>query len=195
MRLDDSRRQFVRRLGAVALVGSLAGCGGDDGTPTETATETEDQEPVSPSPPPGTTTAPGNTTTTAPATTTTMGTPTDTPTPTPIPGPDEYLSNTPNYDGTIVDETGSGSVTVGVGADGQLIFEPAAIRISTGTTVTWEWQGGVHNVVAEDGTFDSGAAVGDPNTTFEHTFDSAGEWAYFCEPHVFAGMKGYVIVE
>jgi len=184
----------------VALVGSLAGCGGDDGTPTETATE--EPEPESPSPPesttaPGTTTAPGNTTTTvteAP-TTTTMGTPTESPTATPIPGPDEYLEYVSNYDGTIADETGKSSVTVDVGTGDGFRFSPPAIRISTGTTITWEWtgQGGGHNVVAEDGTFDSGATQ--TSGTFEYTFENAGRHPYYCSPHRSFGMKGYVIVE
>ncbi|MFC7133867.1 MULTISPECIES: halocyanin domain-containing protein [Salinibaculum] len=111
--------------------------------------------------------------------------------------PDEvsnYLSSANNY-GSVPDETGSGSVTVEVGAGNGLAFGPAAVRISTGTTVTWEWtgQGGTHNVVAEDGSFDSGEyqAAG----TFEHTFDEAGNYNYYCEPHKMSGMKGAVIVE
>jgi plastocyanin len=83
-------------------------------------------------------------------------------------------------------------VTVAVGADG-LLFTPPAITISTGTTVTWEWKGPNHNVVAQDPetTFDSG----DPQSsgTFEYTFENAGEYPYICEPHSFQ-MKGYVTV-
>lgn len=106
----------------------------------------------------------------------------------------DYLSGANNFDG-IVDKTGSDSVTVKVGAANGFAFGPAAIRIETGTTVTWEWtgNGGNHNVVAEDGTFDSGEAV--PSGPFEHTFESSGTYNYFCQPHKMSGMKGSVVVE
>jgi len=66
------------------------------------------------------------------------------------------------YEGEAVDATGEDSPTVDVGAgDAGLAFDPPALRVSTGTTVTWvrTGQGGGHNVVAEDGAFDSGGAV------------------------------------
>ena len=107
---------------------------------------------------------------------------------------DEWLNGTDNYDG-VVDETGSGSVTVTVGPDGnELVFEPAAVRVDPGTTVTWEWAGtGHHNVVAKDGSFDSGSPVS--GGTFEHTFDAPGTALYYCDPHRSLGMKGAVVVE
>jgi len=200
MRLDDSRRRFVKRLGAVALLGSLAGCG-DDGD--ETATETT--EPPNPtSSTPGTTTAPE--TTTAP-TETTEQTPTDTPTPTATPPQspegqaDQFLSGVPNYDGDIVDETGNDEVTVAVGQNG-LQFTPSAIRVNTGTTVTWEWFGPNHNVVAQEDAFPQSDVPpvvfdsGEPKSegTFEFTFEQAGGYPYLCNPHSYQ-MKGFVIVE
>lgn len=208
MQKGDSRRRFVKRLGAIALVGSLAGCGGDgddDDTDTEmggngngnggmtdtetdmnmTATDTETGMNMTATP----TETDMNMTDTP---TEEPGTPTATPTPTPVPGRDEFLSGVPNYDGNSVDNTGQSSVTVAVGADG-LLFTPPAITISTGTTVTWEWEGPNHNVVARDPetTFNSG----DPQSsgTYEYTFENAGEYPYLCEPHSFQ-MKGYVTV-
>lgn len=107
---------------------------------------------------------------------------------------DEWLSDTGNYDG-VMDKLGEDSVTVKVGAQGNNganAFAPAAIEISLGTTVTWDWVNGYHNVVATDGQFDSGEA--EQNATFEYTFDTAETVYYYCEPHRSMGMKGAVIV-
>ncbi|WP_224271094.1 halocyanin domain-containing protein [Haloprofundus salinisoli] len=107
---------------------------------------------------------------------------------------DSWLSNTGNYDG-VVDATESASVTVEVGArgnNGANAFAPAAIEISPGTTVTWEWVDGYHNVVATAGQFDSGEA--EQNAAFEHTFEAAGTVYYYCEPHRSIDMKGAIIV-
>jgi len=109
---------------------------------------------------------------------------------------EEYLSDAPNYDG-VEDMTGMDEVSVEVGAGNGLAFGPAAIRVGPGTTVIWEWtgQGGAHNVVAEDETFDSGETVSEQGTTFEYTFEESGSTRYFCSPHKGVGMKGAVVVE
>jgi halocyanin-like protein len=101
------------------------------------------------------------------------------------------------YDGDAVDTTDDDNPTVDVGAGNGLAFDPAALRVSTGTTVTWEWtgEGGAHNVVAEDVDFESGNPVTEPDEPFEHTFESSGNYLYFCDPHKASGMKGAVIVE
>lgn len=107
---------------------------------------------------------------------------------------DEWLSDTGNYDG-VVDRMGKDSVAVKVGAQGNSganAFAPAAIEVSPGTTVTWDWVNGYHNVVATDGQFDSGEP--EQNATFEHTFDTVGTVYYYCEPHRSMGMKGAIIV-
>ncbi|RBI60513.1 halocyanin domain-containing protein [halophilic archaeon] len=107
---------------------------------------------------------------------------------------EEWLSDTNNFNG-ITDKTGASTITVEVGPDSdEMVFAPAAIRILPGTTVNWEWIGsGYHNVVAEDGLFNSG----DPEkqASFEYTFDAAETTLYYCDPHRSAGMKGAVIVE
>lgn len=110
----------------------------------------------------------------------------------------EWLSNTSNFDGDLTDLTGESSVTVKVGAEGNgayYAFEPAAVKISTGTTITWEWtgKGSLHNVVEQDGAFDSGQPQ--QTGTFEHAFSEAGTFLYLCEPHETQGMKGAVVVE
>jgi halocyanin-like protein len=110
----------------------------------------------------------------------------------------DWFSDVSNYDGT-VDRTGQDTVEITVGAsgnNGNFAYGPAAVRVSPGTKVVWTWngKGGAHNVVAEDGTFDSGSAVADSGTTFEYTFESEGVYKYACTPHKALGMKGAVVV-
>ncbi|MFB6308846.1 MAG: halocyanin domain-containing protein [Haloarculaceae archaeon] len=112
----------------------------------------------------------------------------------------EWVSASDNYDGKTLVLTGQDEVTVAVGAEGNggaFAFDPPAIKVSTGTTVVWDWtgEGGTHNVVAEDGTFDSGSAVSGSDVTFEHTFEETGTFLYKCVPHASLGMKGAVVVE
>ncbi len=112
---------------------------------------------------------------------------------------DQYLNETSNYDGTIQDETDSDSVTVDVGAEGNggaFAFAPPAIRVSPGTTVTWVWtgNGNGHNVVHEQGDFESEQST-EAGYEFDHTFESAGTYLYYCAPHLGFGMRGAVIVE
>jgi halocyanin-like protein len=108
---------------------------------------------------------------------------------------DEWLSNVPNYDGSVADRTGDGSVTVAVGAGNGLFFDPPAVSVTTGTKVVWEWtgQGGQHNVVEESRAFESELAT-TAGTTYERTFDEPGVVRYLCVPHQAVGMKGVVDV-
>jgi halocyanin-like protein len=108
-----------------------------------------------------------------------------------------WFSDVSNFDG-IVDERGNSRVTVDVGAEGNgggFGFGPPAVRIDPGTTVVWEWtgDGGSHDVVAEDGTYESElfATAGE---TFEFTFEEEGVSTYACTPHKAMGMKGAVII-
>jgi len=109
---------------------------------------------------------------------------------------DGWMADANNYDGSVTDQTGTGEVTIEVGAgDVGLAFGPAAVRVDPGTTVVWEWtgEGGAHNVVADDGSFDSGETVQEAGTTFEHTFEAEGVYKYQCVPHQPA-MRGVVVV-
>lgn len=108
-----------------------------------------------------------------------------------------WLDDTANYD-SVADKTGASAVAVEVGAEstnGPYAFAPPAIRIGTGTTVTWKWtgEGGSHNVAAQDGSFKSELSA-EKGHTFEHTFDNSGTYKYSCEPHEAMGMKGVVVV-
>lgn len=115
--------------------------------------------------------------------------------------PDEvatYLADTDNFDGSLQDETGTDSVSVDVGAPGNggnFAFAPPAIRVDTGTTVTWVWtgEGNMHNVVHEGGDFES-QQTAEAGFEFDHTFDSTGTYRYACTPHASLGMKGAVVV-
>ncbi|WP_336338313.1 cupredoxin domain-containing protein [Haloarcula brevis] len=96
-----------------------------------------------------------------------------------------------------------------------LNFEPETLTVSVGDTVDWVTTGAVaHSVTAyeEDlpdgaayfasGEFDSESAArksypqGSVSTdeTYSHTFETAGEFPYFCIPHE-SGMVGTVVVE
>jgi halocyanin-like protein len=108
-----------------------------------------------------------------------------------------WFEDVGNFEG-VVDETGKSEVTVEVGAQGNggaFGFGPAAVRVDPGTTVVWEWtgEGGTHNVVAEDGAFES-ESVGEAGHTFEHAFEEEGITKYVCTPHEAMGMKGAIVV-
>lgn len=107
--------------------------------------------------------------------------------------PFDYVSDANGYDGSPVDATGESAVTVDVGSNNGYAFGPATLKISPGTTVTWTWtgKGGSHNVVAEDGAFES-AYSAEKGHTFEHTFEGVGVFDYYCAPHRSMGMKGVV---
>jgi len=106
-----------------------------------------------------------------------------------------WLSNTDNYDG-VVDERGSESVTIEVGSEangGNFGFSPAAVRVDPGTTVTWEWVAGSHNVVDDAGNFES-ELTSEEGHTFSQTFEETGVVKYYCLPHDSMGMRGVVVV-
>jgi len=109
---------------------------------------------------------------------------------------DRYLSDANNYEGTVVDLTGEDEVTVEVGTRSpEYAFDPAAIRIDQGTTVTWEWvDDGAHTITHENGEFDADVLDGE-GTTFNYTFEESGTYRYYCEPHKALGMKGALVVE
>lgn len=113
---------------------------------------------------------------------------------------DEWLVGTSNFDGTVVDRTNSDTVTVSVGAEGnggRFAFDPPALKVSSGSTVRWEWtgDGGGHNVAFESADIDSSEVAPEADTTFEHTFETTGQYRYACQPHQALGMRGAIIVE
>jgi halocyanin-like protein len=115
----------------------------------------------------------------------------DTDTPTPYGG---YLRGANNFE-SVVDQTDVETVTIEVGANSGLSFAPAAVKVSAGTTVRWEWtgRGGQHNVVAESGAFKSKYYLKE-GSSFSHTFESPDVYKYHCTPHQTQGMLGVVEV-
>jgi len=113
---------------------------------------------------------------------------------------DEWLIESSNFDGTIADRTDTDTATVTAGADGnggQFAFDPPALKVSTGTTVRWDWtgDGGPHNIVSKgDGPLDS-ELVADEGSAYEHTFEETGTYLYSCKPHEGLGMRGAIVVE
>jgi plastocyanin len=89
-------------------------------------------------------------------------------------------------------------------------FSPVEVTLPVGGTVRWVWERGRHNVVSgnvvdgegiADGKFcNAGGATCDeaplqgPPYTYEHTFAAAGDYPYFCTPHVPMGMVGTIHV-
>ncbi len=70
-------------------------------------------------------------------------------------------------------------------------FDPAAIVVPAGTSVTWVNQGTLSmTVTSPDGLFDSDEIP--PGSSYTTTFDTPGTFRYFCVPY--PHMKGMVIV-
>lgn len=89
------------------------------------------------------------------------------------------------------------SVVVTAGdAEVPYAFRPALVEVTPGTTVEWTWarHGGPKNVVAPDGTFDSGAPVLETRRPFRHTFEGVGTYRYVSEPQRDCGLRGVVVV-
>jgi plastocyanin len=116
-------------------------------------------------------------------------------------------------DGGSGDGGSGGDNTVAVSPDGGLKFAPEELTVSVGDTVTWDFQAPTHNVAAwpgmqdqisiPDGAEGFGTMEKDGNAyatveegeTFEHTFETAGEYTYVCTPHAASGMVGTIVVE
>ncbi len=102
---------------------------------------------------------------------------------------------------TPVEFTGTVSLPEGSGVPGceenNMCYIPADISISVGDTVTWSNDDTAAHTVTSglasegpDGNFDSSLFMA--GTTYEHTFDAAGEYPYFCMVHPW--MTGTVTV-
>lgn len=76
-------------------------------------------------------------------------------------------------------------------------FSPQSLTINVGDAVRWTNVSGLHNVLADDGSFTSGNPA--PATwEYTFTFTAAGNNPYYCEPHGGpggSGMSGVVIVQ
>jgi len=87
---------------------------------------------------------------------------------------------------------------------GQLVFVPKEISVCKGDTVKWIInKAGPHNVVFDEEAIPKGVSqeaismegqIGEEGDSFEMSFDVAGTYEYYCEPHRSAGMNGILKV-
>ena len=89
------------------------------------------------------------------------------------------------------------AVDVQMGANGNLVFEPAEVSIAAGESVHFiNSMFPPHNVVVEDHPELSHEGLAMlPGEDFEVAFSEEGDYTYWCAPHKGAGMIGTVHVE
>lgn len=95
---------------------------------------------------------------------------------------------------------------VTVGPSNQRIFSPATVNIHVGDTVRWTWASSFHSVTSGSSctadsnfcspsdTSCSDGALSNTGAMYQHTFNTAGSYAYFCVLHCGSGMVGTVNV-
>jgi plastocyanin len=89
---------------------------------------------------------------------------------------------------------------VSKGDKGTYYFEPKALTIRSGDTVTWvNDQNEIHEVMSESvpegaQTFES-PLLEKKGQTWSHTFTKSGTYEYHCHPHAALKMQGVVIVD
>jgi plastocyanin len=72
-------------------------------------------------------------------------------------------------------------------------FEPVALEIPAGSTVTWVNNGADwHSVAAYDGSFESEKIA--PGESFSHAFPEPGTYKFICKHHGLQGMIGEITV-
>jgi halocyanin-like protein len=105
-----------------------------------------------------------------------------------------WLDGTDAETGT-VNRYGTAEVTVTAEEhDGTYRFNPVAVQIDPGATVTWRVETSApHDISAENGAFQS-AVLDEKGATFQHTFEEPGIYRYVCRPHEALGQLGVVVV-
>jgi plastocyanin len=77
-----------------------------------------------------------------------------------------------------------------------LRFSPSQVTIQAGTTVRWINDVTMFHTITPDGHSEwAEGTVTSAGDTFEHTFNNAGTFAYFCSPHRGDAMTGVIIVQ
>ena len=78
--------------------------------------------------------------------------------------------------------TGNGTIVRIVDDDGSNSYSPNPIEVNVGQTITWVNDDSViHTATSTDGIFDSD--ILQRSQTFSYTFDTVGEYAYYCDLH------------
>ena len=82
------------------------------------------------------------------------------------------------------------------GEGGQMIFEPAVIKVSVGDTINFEAVDMSHNSATIEGMLPAGAEAwsGQMNMDISVTLDTEGVYVYQCDPHVMMAMIGVIQV-
>ncbi len=86
-----------------------------------------------------------------------------------------------------------------VGPGGALVFDPAELQVEVGATVKWTWASGGHSVTLDSRPNDSdwrgtGLYTHEEGYVMTNTFDTAGVYEYYCNPHRASGMSGTLVV-
>jgi plastocyanin len=87
---------------------------------------------------------------------------------------------------------GGNVVTVNVSG---FTFSPATVTVAAGTTVRWVNNTSNFHTVTPDGHTQWADADLPASGSFQHTFNTAGTFNYFCTPHRALGMTGTVNVQ
>jgi plastocyanin len=95
------------------------------------------------------------------------------------------------------DHTGDTAVTIVFGVAG-LTYQPACIKIKTGTTVTFSGAFTSHPLAGGTaGTLDATSPIKETltGTSAMFTFATAGTFPYYCEDHFASKMEGAIFVQ
>lgn len=98
--------------------------------------------------------------------------------------------------GFALESDGSGSEVVVIELTSELTFSPDNVSIEPGTTVRWVNGADIfHTITPDEHDEWTRVEMDTADETFEHTFNTAGTFPYYCEPHLSAGMTGTIVVE
>jgi plastocyanin len=89
-----------------------------------------------------------------------------------------------------------------VGPGGELVYEPAELFITPGTTVNFAWESDNHNIVVDsqpegagwEGTEGGAGDLYNEGHEYSYTFETMGTHEYYCAPHLTSGMVGAITV-
>ncbi|MEP6590833.1 MAG: plastocyanin/azurin family copper-binding protein [Gemmatimonadota bacterium] len=91
-----------------------------------------------------------------------------------------------------------GSATIKLYTSGGARFDPATLTVAAGTTVSFVWQDGFHDVTPTGTpTFVGVLSATDPPKSYQFTFTTPGTYRFYCDVHgtPTTGMRGTVIVQ
>lgn len=95
-------------------------------------------------------------------------------------------------------DQGDAEATVAVAPGGELQFDPETVEIQSGGTVRWEWESADHTVTPDatpaDADWEGEPEPQESDYVYEHTFETAGAYEYYCDTHP-DDMTGSVVVE